>query len=300
MTGILGPLAAFTAALTWAFGSVRYAQASRTLGGAYVNLLRGLVATTIFTTYLFARRGADLYSGVDLGHAAWLLASIVGSYALGDNVFLAAASRAGLSTALSIGCTYPLWAALAAAVWGGEPFGLQHAAGTLLAIGGVIALVRIQGQGREALLIAKTPRSRRTAGVLLAVLTSGFWALNSYGVKKGAEGLPLEQANAIRFGMSLFLLAPQAFLFRRPDPTASVLRGWGRLLPVVVVEVLVGSVSYVYGISNSPMAVGATLSSLAPIISLPFAIMAGEERWDLRRAMAVGATTLGVVALVTA
>ncbi len=299
MTAILGPLAAFTSAVTWAFGSVRYAQASRTMGGAYVNLLRGLLATGIYTTYAFARRGTDLYVGVDLGHTAWLLGSIVGSYAVGDNVFLAAASRAGLSTALSIGCTYPLWAALAAALWGGEPFGPQHALGTLLAIGGVIALVRMQGHGRAA-SVEKTSPGRRTIGVMLAVLTSGFWALNSYGVKRGAAGLPLDQANAIRFGMSLFLLAPQAFLMRRPDPQASILGGWRRLVPVALAEVLVGSVTYVYGISNSPLAVGATLSSLAPVISLPIAIMFGEERWDWRRAMAVGATTLGVVVLVTA
>ena len=48
-----------------------------------------------------------------------------------------------MPTALSIASSYPLWAALVGSLASGEPFGPLRATGTLLCVGGVIALVRL-------------------------------------------------------------------------------------------------------------------------------------------------------------
>jgi drug/metabolite transporter (DMT)-like permease len=69
------------------------------------------------------------------------------------------------------------------------------------------------------------------------------------------------------------------------------------LLPAIFADALLGSTFYVYGLGHSDLAVGATLTSLAPLVSVPIAIGAGEERWNAARVLAVLATVVGVVIL---
>jgi drug/metabolite transporter (DMT)-like permease len=69
------------------------------------------------------------------------------------------------------------------------------------------------------------------------------------------------------------------------------------LLPALVADSIVGALAYVYGLSHTDLAVGATLSSLAPLFSVPFAIAAGEERFDARRSAAIVVTVAGIVLL---
>jgi drug/metabolite transporter (DMT)-like permease len=160
----LGAVAAFTASVTWAFATTRYARASRELGSVRVNLARALVALPAFAVLrLLFGSGAPM-SGVTPVKATWLLVSIVCSYALGDSLFLTACRRIGITTGLSIASTYPLWAALWGTLLDGEPFGPAHALGTLLAVGGVVWLVRLGAPGETS------PRSRDAVGLGLALL----------------------------------------------------------------------------------------------------------------------------------
>ena len=74
--------------------------------------------------------------------------------------------------------------------------------------------------------------------------------------------------------------------------------GWLWLVPAILTDALCGSMFYVYGLSHTDLAVGSTLSSLAPLISVPVAIAVGEERWSAPRFLAVTTTTIGVVVLI--
>ena len=51
-------------------------------------------------------------------------------------------------------------------------------------------------------------------------------------------------------------------------------------------------------LAHTDLAVGATLSSLAPLLVVPVAIAMGEERWSPARFGAVLATVLGIALLV--
>jgi drug/metabolite transporter (DMT)-like permease len=289
-----GPLAALGASFTWAYATTRYTQASRDVGSARVNLARATVVLPIFLVLaLVAKRGA-LLDGIDGPRALWLLASVTCSYALGDNLFFTASRRIGISTALAIASIYPLWAALFGVVLRHERFGPLRLAGTVLCVGGVVALVRLAPGMRAA-------RDRlELGGLVLALATSLFWAGNSITIKLGAEGIGPFQANAVRYGFAVLLLVPQALLWRAPGQATSPTGGWRRVLPAIFADALLGSALYVYGLSHSDLAVGATLSSLAPLISVPLAIWAGEERWSLARFVAVLATVSGAALLIAA
>jgi drug/metabolite transporter (DMT)-like permease len=289
---LLGPAAAFTASVTWAFATTRYSRASREVGSARVNLARSVVATAGFALLRLLQGGEQLFSELTIDAASWLLGSIVCSYALGDSLFLTASRRVGITTALSIASTYPLWAALWGTVVDHEPLGAARGAGMLLAVGGVTWLVQLGH--------ADPMRSERRdwGGVVLSLVVSLLWALNSISLKRGSAGMNLLDVNVFRFGAAFVLLLPQIFLPSARALAGSPQGGWHSLLPALLVDCVLGSLSYVYGLAHTDLAVGATLSSLAPLISVPFAIAAGEERFDARRITAIAATVAGVALLV--
>src|SRR5439155_21311282 len=207
----LGAAAALGASVTWAFASTRYAQASRDVGSQRVNFARALVVVPIYAAVLFAQRGTRAFDGVDGAHAGWMLMSVMCSYALADGLFFAAARRLGISTALSIASSYPLWAALAGALVRGEKFGPPRIAGTLLCVGGVVALVRLHAGASAG---SNGKRRADPLGVALAIGTSVLWAGNSFSIKEASIGLGVWQVNTVRYAMALVLLAAQLAIVR--------------------------------------------------------------------------------------
>jgi drug/metabolite transporter (DMT)-like permease len=295
-TALWGALAAFGSSCTWAYASTRYALASKDVGSARVNLARAVTVTPIYLVAVALTSGAHALEGVTLRGVGWLLVSVLCSYGFADNLFFAASRRLGVSTALSIASTYPLWAALVGVVVSHERFGPLRAVGTLACVGGVIALVRLSPTARD-----EAGRPHRDAlGVTLAFLTSILWAGNSVSIKHGAAGLSVWQANAIRYGMALVILSMQVAWSRNAPPANTPTGGWTRLVPAIIADAVFGSVFYVYGLSHTDLAIGATLSSQAPLIAVPFAIVLGAERWNPARFAAVTATVTGIVLLLLA
>jgi len=147
-------------------------------------------------------------------------------------------------------------------------------------------------------LVAKRHAS---VGAVLALLTSLFWAGNTVLLKLGSEGLTIAQANVVRFPMGLVLLLLQLFLHRSERALgtpfdAQLVR---RLWPALVTDAGLGSICFVYGIANSDLALGATLSSLSPLVAMPIAVVSGTERITVSKVLAVCTTVAGVVLLVT-
>lgn len=302
---VLGALGAFTASVTWAFASERYAEAARVAGTVRVNLLRALGAAALWLAGLAAVEGLGALRQVGLGQAVLLAASIACSYALGDGIFFRAAARLGVSAALAIATIYPLWAALYGALVRGEPFGPLRALGLLGCLAGVWALLassrrRSAAAGLE--LDAAAQRRGAAVGVALALLTSLAWAGNAIFLKQGAEGLSLYQANVLRFSFGALFLLLQLPLRSRDRVPAAPPPTLARLTRTLALPLLLdtglGSICFVYGIAHTDLALGVTLTSLSPLVALPLGVLSGRERVTAPHALAVGVTVLGVILLV--
>lgn len=303
MSAWLGPLGAFMASVTWAFASTRYAEVSRSAGAARVGLLRALCASLLWLGAFALSGEGDSLSQIDARHALYLVGSIVGSYALGDRIFFAAAARVGVSSALAIATIYPLWAALYGALVRDEPLGLSRSLGVGFCLLGVSAVVRMSRVPSQRLVEVGSA----WWGAGLALLTSLFWAGNTVFLKLGSEGLSLVQANVLRFPCAVLLLLAQLYLAPSRAPTRSsgdqpsTLRFSAlarRLALPLIADTGLGSVCFVYGIANTDLALGATLSSLSPLVALPIAVALGTERVTVGKVAAVCITLLGVLLLV--
>ena len=267
--------------------------------------MRASLSLPFFLAFALAQGpGSGLQDGT-AGRAGWLLASVVGSYAVGDALFLASARLLGVPVALAIASTYPLWSALAGIAFLGQSVGPAGLAGVGLVVAGVVTVVRrprdrTDEEGTAGRSSGRGPHpSGHTTGVLLAVATSLFWAVNTFAVARGGEGLPVAAVNTFRMGMAVALLPLVRLVVGGRGtplfvPALEMRRAW----PVFLLESVGGTALFVVGLTRSPLAVAAALTSLAPVLSVPFATVIGRERIGAGALLGIVLVTAGIVLLV--
>lgn len=293
-----GPFAAFLSSVTWAIGTSAYSRISRESSGFTVNFSRAIIALPIFVFATFASGAGDVLSGLQPRHFGWFGLSTISSYALGDTVFLLSTLSLGVPAALAIASTYPLWSALVGWSLRVEALGAAAWAGVVLICVGTIAVIL---SGRSGLRQAEPGQrwyQRFWVGVGLAAATSVFWAINAYACAEGGEGLPAQVANILRMGYAVILCPLLGFLFMGRSFSLLPRREFLRWLPLFAGEGFGGSFFYMYGLTHAPLAIGAALSSLAPVISVPVAVALGRERFSVAKSLGVVLVVSGAWLLV--
>ena len=291
---LLGPAACLGSAALWALSANVYARAAHASSPMAVNLLRAGLSFPLFLAAALATDPASL-GLVTPSRAGWLVLSVAGSYVVGDALFLASARLLGVPVALAIASTYPLWSAFAGWLFLGQRVAPAGLAGVALVVAGVVTVVRQRsGGGDEA-----SPRQGHAAGVALAFATSLFWALNTFAIARGGSGIPVAAVNSFRMGFAAALIPLASLLLRgrRPPllvPAVEVRRSW----PFFLLESVGGTALFVVGLTRSPLAVAAALTSLAPVLSVPFAVLIGRERLGARVVAGIAVVTAGIVLLV--
>ena len=299
---LLGPAACLGSAAFWALAANVYTRAARVSSPSAVNLARASLSFPFFLLGALALAPGGL-ALVGPGRAGWLVLSVVGSYVLGDALFLASARLLGVPVALAVSSIYPIWSALAGALFLGQRVSPAGYAGVVLVVAGVAAVVGRReaedvGTDREE-TARRAPRPGHAAGVLLALATSFLWALNTFAIARGGAGLPVAVVNTYRMGFAAALIPLGTLLLRRSPRTLLVPAGERRRAwPNLHLESVGGTALFVIGLTHSPLAVAAALTSLAPVLSVPFAFVIGRERLGARVLAGIFVVTAGIVLLV--
>lgn len=302
---LLGPAACLGSAAFWALAANVYTRAARVSSPTAVNFARASISFPFFLLGALALDPSGL-ALVGPGRAGWLVLSVVGSYVLGDALFLSSARLLGVPVALAVSSVYPLWSALAGALFLGQRIAPAGYAGVVLVVAGVVTVVGKRKTGAETGgAPGETPGSRpavRTgsaAGVLLALATSFLWALNTFAIARGGADLHVAVVNTYRMGFAAALIPLGTLLLRRRArtlvlPAGELRRAW----PYLLLESVGGTALFVFGLTRSPLAVAAALTSLAPVLSVPFALAIGRERLGARVLAGIFIVTAGIVLLV--
>lgn len=302
-----GPFCAFMASVTWAVGSTGYSRLSRGHSAFAVNFGRATVALPIFVVVACIAAGGpaqafEAYLGVTQADLGWLALSIFASYGLGDVFFLWATRSLGVPAALAIGSTYPILTAGLGTLIQGERLAVHQSVGLLLTVAGVIAVIMSQSEptpaSSEGAHAAPAHLTRKSTGVLLAFGSMVCWALNSVGTSRGAQHLNPMIGNTFRMIFALIMSAGFGRILAPGTEITLPLKVLRKSLPLFVFEAFGGSAFFMYGLSHSSLAVGSTLSSLAPVLSVPVAWFLGMEHFSLKRTLAVCVVVLGIWLLV--
>lgn len=290
---MIGALAALGSSLTWAVGTTVYPALSVKYSPFEVNGSRALVALLFFLPLSLTLDGWSGWDSVTGAHVSWMLLSMVCSYFLGDACFLWSVQSLGVPGALAIASIYPVWTAVAGWLFKGEALGFQQGAGIALAVLGTLMVIlsgyRVKAQG-----------VRYGRGVAFGLLTSGFWALNSWAVAEGGAGISPWVGNSIRMGIALFLCGVTASALRRQVRVGLPIPVLKPYLAIFAFEAFGGSFFFLYGLTHASLAVASALSSLAPVIAVPLAWLRKSEPLTPSKVMGVLLAVAGVVILLTA
>lgn len=302
---LLGPFAALMSSFTWALGSANYSKMIRDYRPFDVNYTRALFALPLFIIAAIITSGGihaaiDSYQTVNLNQFSWMAVSIVASYAVGDTLFFMSTIALGVPGALAIASGFPILSALAAVFIDHEMPSFLQWTGLFLAVTG-IALIILNDPTGTPKLNEGLPRPRlnpwlqkKWVGVSLATLTAASWGTNSYAVAKGGSGMNPAIANSIRMAVAVALIAMISAVTTRTrarimDLSAIKKYGW-----VFVIEAFFGSYLFVYGLSHSPIMLGSTLTSLAPVVAVPISVALKLERFSWVRTLAVLTVVVGL------
>ncbi len=303
-----GPIAAFMASVTWATGVLGYSKLSQTYPAYIINLHRimiGLPAACLILTITGGWGAAlDLLTAQKLG---WAIVVVLSSYAFGDALFFMSTKRIGGPAALAVASVYPLWSAMWGVAFEGQALLLGQIIGIVIVIAGVVAVI-LSGAKEEDLApgiprmqeLEVLPKKRfwrgaKAVGFALALLASLCWSMNTISVSKLGEGLNPMFVNVLRLGIA-FILCPIIGVAMNGKSSLKLIPAklFWPFLPVFAVECVLGPFFYVYGLSNSPLAVGAALTALAPAISVPVAVLIGRESFSWLKSSGIVAVVAGI------
>jgi DME family drug/metabolite transporter len=225
-------------------------------------LLLNLARTSIASLVLAA---PALYFG--FGHGAYyaLLSGAI-TLAVGDTFFLLSIREMGASIAAPVAYTYVLFVQLTAAAVG-EVVPSANLVAALMVVAGVYVLSK--GEGRP-----------RTRGMALGIGAGIVWTIGQdlIGLATEAGGNVFAIAFSRDFAASLALAAAVVATGRfRTWPRGMERKELGFLGLVVVSDLVVGSVFYVYSVSLIGVAVTVILTSLSPLLTQVFSKALGKE-----------------------
>lgn len=309
----IGPLCALSSSLTWAIGSTQYSKLSRSSSPFAVNFSRALIGfpLSVFTTFFLVgswSNGLAHFSLIQWRHVGWFSLSVISSFAVADPLFLLSAQSLGVPTALAIGSCFPLWTVLAGTLFLNEKLSILQWMGILMTLSGVIVVIL---SGRQAKKASQFP----ILGVGLAGLVSLLWASNMFALSRGGAELFSPVGNSLRLGLGIILISFSHKIFSKSfqiqpkiqNESSSLSHSSSLFLPqnqyrqfwwVFVLEAYLGSFFAVYGLAHSPLALGTILSSLAPVLSVPIALMTGSEKFSFKKSIGILGVVTGIILLV--
>ncbi|HXJ82390.1 MAG TPA: DMT family transporter [Candidatus Methylomirabilis sp.] len=266
-------------ALSPAFNSVTLNAVRSTLGAI---LIVGWVALTGGLTGLTAMSGtAFVLLAVSVVLAVWL----------GDTVFFESTRDLGLARAMTVSMTYPLIAAVLAALFLGESLTLGVAVGSVLIIVGVGLTVMAET------LPGATVRGRFWLGVAAATLASIAWAASVVVLKPSLGEVDAIQAQAVRLPVAAATLwiTPWSWggaIALRRQAAATLWR-----LVALGCLTAVSSILFVAGVRHAGVAVATVLSSTAPIFAIPLGVLFVGERLTAAALLGAIVTVVGIAVL---
>ncbi len=291
--------------------------------GYAINLWRALIATVLFSLWVVfiettGNTGfVEALASITPAQFLWLFISVICSYVVGDVLFFKSTKYLGGPAALAIASTFPA----VAAIWGwvveGHHLTSSGILGLVLTITGTILVILDSGDSRglsrtgdaseEPALIHSHQSIKNIKGiflgVLLAFMTAGLWAGNAICVAKVGRDIAPGLMNVVRMGLSAMICA--LFLWR--TNSGQKLSFTQKFSPkafrvyifVFVLESFGGALTYTYGLSHAPLAVAATLSSLAPVLTVPITLMRKTEKISLKKGIGIFFVTVGICLLVS-
>ena len=256
---MFNPAYSLVAALIWALSPIYYRGFLGKFDFLSFNLLRTATAATVL-----AIPALNPWDPAGLNYA---FASGVITLACGDSLFLLSIRETGASVAAPVVYTYVLMIQLAGAALG-QAVPYANFAAAVMVVAGVYILSK-GGEGK--------PRAK---GILFALTAGVIWTVGQEFIQASTNaGGSIETIVFTRNFAAALALGGAFLLTRRYKtwPRGIGTKGYGMIFGIIVSDLVVGSLLFVYSISVIGVALSVILTSLSPLLTQVFARALGKE-----------------------
>lgn len=306
-------LAALFVSFIWPVSATTFARLGERRSVAAINLARAiagvpflillLVTATPKNSTLWTHLLAE-WSTISAVNVGWLALSALGTLAFGDMLFFVSVRKVGLSLAVAISSTYPICSALGGWLYLDQSLTLTQLIALIVTTIALIWLVLLDPTKPSTIAAPQPPnlhgkQAQILSGSILAFGAAIMWAVATFAIAKGGNGLSTATATLVRSSTSIVMCPIIGLL--GGVPLARILpRGrdfWDGRYTFLIAGSL-GPFAFTYCMTHGSLAVASALSSLSPLVAVLFAAAKGIERLSATRLIAVTIITAGVIALV--
>lgn len=273
---MIGELAALGAALCWTFSAIVYKRALASTPPIPANTVRCLGTSLVLIAVLaFAGR---IWVLAELPTHAILLtcASGIIGLGLGDTLYLLSLKMLGVSRAVPITCTYPLFNLIWAYLLAGETITVQVAAGAAVIVAGTW-LLSVEENNETA------KGSRNLKGVFFAIFTAIAWSISismiNLAMKKAQSFEQAYAVNTLRLVAVAVLLTLYTLASGKGLNSFKV--GWRNtilLLSGGIIAIGLGWLFLTFSFLHIPESQAVPISSTTPLFSTLTSIVFLHER----------------------
>jgi len=294
---ILGELAALGAALCWAVSPILYRQALFKTKPLSANIVRCATNAAIMVVLLVAFGWWSSVASLPLGVVAIVIVSGVFGLGLGDTLYLYGLKSAGVSVAVPLAATYPLFSLFWTTVLLGQPVTVTIVSGALVILVGIWLLSR-ERNGEAALV--KGRLALTGAAVSLAAAAAWSVSVTLMGVAVKMPGVNSFDAN---YAIVTVRIAALAVLFMMFAPLIDRNRGFLKLKRRTIIELTIGGLVanalgwllMNYSFLNIPQAQAVPISSVTPLFSALAGFLLFREKATVNRVLGAIVVVMGVI-----
>jgi drug/metabolite transporter (DMT)-like permease len=288
-----GMVASLVAALAWTLVSLVARDLTAEFPSLSLNIIRSAGASVILVPV--ALLFGDLTGLPHVSLFAWvcLLLSVLTALGIGDTAFFESTKSLGLARAMTISTAgYPLVAGGLALWWFDERITVPLAAGSIVALGGLVLIVSERESGGA---VPNSTEGRRQ-GLRLAVVAALAWAVSAALMKPPVREIDPLAIQAVRLPLSTLLLWATPWARGTARGLWAQRRVVGRRIAVLSALTALSAVTFLAGLKYAGVTMGTVLSSASPLFALPIGFLAGE-RVTWRAATGAALTVAGIAIL---
>ena len=285
----LGALCALGSAVAWALTSLLVRSLSSRFGTVTINAARTTLCAVLIAAWAAAVSDFGGLSAVSGRSLLLLFVSIVTAIAIGDTIFFESTRMLGLGRAMTLSMSYPVVAAVLAALLLDERITPQIAVGGLLTLGGLALVVATRAEAADG--------RRSGLGILAACGAALAWGVSVVALRVPLAEIDALTAQLVRLPLAAALLWAMPWSWRDVPALARGGRTVAVRLGVLSVLTAASSVMYVLSIKHAGVAVATVLSSTAPLFAVPLGVVFLGERLPPVALVGAVVAVVGVVVL---
>ena len=284
----LGELAAITAALCWTLNSLAVERLGKGLSSWGLNTLTKLGGLILVSLLAFLMTGRLVPAASPRQWLLLMLSGLIG-FSIGDGFLFTAFQQIGAKRTLLIFSANPLVAALFSRIFLGEALALQHIAGILLAVIGIMIVIQGDVPGQSSRL-----QWQGIFWAVLATLGQAGGVILSKLAMADLEAVPAAQIRLVGGTLGMGIILTLLKKWGHVHPILSQKNGRQTIAVSVVLGTLVGMVLSMLSIKLIPVAIASILFSLMPVMILPISAFFLKERVNPREILGALITVGGV------